>query len=157
MVQLRHEASVTERHLARLPMAHWDWRPHPRSSTLAHLASHLVDCVRFATSIFREDRTEVTLATWRPYRAPSAEALRRDFAQAVEEACAAMSAHPDRDATGTWEMAVDGVVRIRRDREAAFVDMTLHHLIHHRGQLSVYLRLLEIAVPPTYGPTADER
>jgi uncharacterized damage-inducible protein DinB len=155
--QLQAEANITDRHLARIPAEQWTWRPHPRSSTMAQLASHLVDCVRFATSIFREDRTDVQLAHWRPYRADGPDAVRHDFADAVEEACAAMRSHPDCEATEPWEMAVDGIVRIRRDRESAFADMTLHHLVHHRAQLSVYLRLLDVPVPPTYGPTADER
>ena len=55
-----------------------------------------------------------------------------------------------------WRFKIRGVVRFERTRSEALRDMTLSHLIHHRGQLSVYLRLLDVPVPPTYGPTADE-
>lgn len=79
------------------------------------------------------------------------------FDAAVGAARAAMAAHTDRTARGAWAMAVDGTVRIRRDRASAFADLTVRHLIHHRGPLSVYLRLLDVPVPPTDGPTADER
>jgi uncharacterized damage-inducible protein DinB len=155
--QLKSEADKTRRHLERLPDSAWSWKPHEKSSSLGQLASHLVDCLNFAKSVFTEDRSNIDLATWRPSRAESRDALLAAYDAAVEEALTAMATHPDRDARGTWEMAVNGTVRISRDRESAFADMTLHHLIHHRGQLTVYLRLLDVPVASTYGPTADER
>ena len=67
-----------------------------------------------------------------------------------------MNASADDEASGPWRMRFRGKVRFEKPREMAFRDMALSHLIHHRGQLSVYLRLLDIPVPGTYGPTADE-
>ena len=63
----------------------------------------------------------------------------------------------DTSATQHWRLMIHGKVRFEKPREAVFRDMTLSHLVHHRGQLSVYLRLLEVPVPGSYGPTADER
>ncbi len=154
--QLRSEAEKTRRHLERLPDEHWSWKPHEKSSSLGQLASHLVDCLHFARSVFSEDRSNIDLSTWRPFRAASREALLAAYDEAVSQALMAMASHADQEAHGTWEMAVNGTVRMRRDRESAFADMTLHHLIHHRGQLTVYLRLLDVPVASTYGPTADE-
>lgn len=155
-VQLRSEAEKTRRHLERLPDDRWSWKPHEKSSSLGQLASHLVDCLHFARSVFSEDRSNIDLATWHPFRAASRDTLLSAYDDAVTQALTAMAKHVDQDAHGTWEMAVNGTVRIRRDRESAFADMTLHHLIHHRGQLTVYLRLLDVPVASTYGPTADE-
>lgn len=154
--QLGSEAEKTRRHLERLPDDRWSWKPHEKSSSLGQLASHLVDCLHFAHLVFSEDRSNIELSTWRPFRAASRDALLAAYDGAVSQALEAMATHVDQDARGTWEMAVNGTVRIRRDRESAFVDMTLHHLIHHRGQLTVYLRLLDVPVASTYGPTADE-
>ncbi|MBL0938941.1 MAG: DinB family protein [Gemmatimonadaceae bacterium] len=154
---LRTEAATTRRHLERVPDEQFGWRPHAKSSALGQLSAHFIDCLNFAHAIFREDVTAIDMATWRPTKVASLAELLAMFDGALETALTAMATHPDRDASGTWQMSVNGMVRISRDREAAFNDMTLHHLIHHRGQLTVYLRLLDVPVAPTYGPTADER
>lgn len=153
---LRREAATTRRHLERLPDEHFAWKPHPRSSSLGQLGSHFVDCVQFAYDVFHDDVTSIDLATWRPCRADNRADLLSKFDAALAGALDAMASHPDREARGTWQMAVNGEVRISTDREAAFRNMTLHHLMHHRGQLTVYLRLLDVPVASTYGPTADE-
>ncbi len=127
--QLHSEAQKTRRHLERLPDEHWSWKPHEKSSSLGQLASHLVDCLHFARSVFSEDRSNIDLSTWRPFRAASREALLSAYDEAVTQALTAMATHVDQDAQGTWEMAVNGTVRIRRDRESALSSSRAAHRV----------------------------
>ena len=155
--EFEHEARTTRRHLERVPEERFGWRPHPKSYTAGELASHLVDCVRFAAPIFGADEPDVDLSTYTPFRADSASALLDAFDAEVARAVQALAQAGDPNATQPWPLRINGRVRFERPREAVFRDMTLSHLVHHRGQLSVYLRLMDVPVPGSYGPTADER
>jgi uncharacterized damage-inducible protein DinB len=156
IAEFAREADTTRTHLARIPDDRFDWRPHVKSSSLGALANHIVDCIRWAAPIFAADELDFDTAPLLPSTTASNSALLALFDDTVGEALQAMNASADDDATGPWRMRFRGRVRFEKARELAFRDMTLSHLIHHRGQLSVYLRLLDIPVPATYGPTADE-
>jgi uncharacterized damage-inducible protein DinB len=161
LTEFTREARVTRTHLARIPEDRLDWRPHQKSYTARELASHLVDCVQWASAIFGADEYDVDPSTYRPYRAATVAALLEDFDRAVEAGGNALQTALSGAARSTadqpWRLKVAGRVRFERTRADALRDFTLSHQIHHRGQLSVYLRLLEVPVPGSYGPTADER
>jgi uncharacterized damage-inducible protein DinB len=157
LAEFQHEVRTARRHLERLPDHRFEWRPHPKSSSAGGLASHLVDCVRFAAPIFSAEELRIDLSGYAPFRATAGAELIEAFDAEVADAVHALAHASDTDASGPWRMLIDGAVRFVKPREAAFRDMALSHLIHHRGQLSVYLRLLDIPVPGSYGPTADER
>lgn len=150
------EARTARRHLSRIPDDRFDWRPHHKSFTAGELAAHLVECVRWTVEIFSADELALDPATFAPVRARSNEELLRRFDDEVSRATSAMSAANDPEASMPWRLVMRGKVWFEKSREAAFRDMSLHHLVHHRGQLSVYLRLLDVPVPGSYGPTADE-
>ena len=154
--ELTHETTTTRTHLARLPDAAFEWRPHPRSFTAGELACHMVDCIRLATAVFAADELDLDPKTYQPSQAGSAAALLEAFDGAVAAALAAMAGSDDNDAAQPWRFTIRGKVRFEKPREAAFRDMALSHLVHHRGQFSVYLRLLEVRVPGLYGPTGDD-
>ena len=116
-----------------------------------------MDCIRFAAPIFSGDELDIDPSTFAPFSAATTRELLEVFDAEVARATQAIRQTNDPDATQPWRMLFNGRVIFTRPREAAFQDMTLSHLVHHRGQLSVYLRLLDIPVPPSYGPTADER
>lgn len=159
--EFTREAGVTRAHLARIPGDRLDWRPHHKSSTARELASHLVECVRWASVIFGAGEHDVDPSTYRPYAAETIAGLLEDFDRAVEAGRntlgIASSAGGCSAADEPWRLKVAGRVRFERSRADALRDFTLSHQIHHRGQLSVYLRLLDVPVPGSYGPTADER
>lgn len=155
--ELSHEAATTRKHLARLPEARLAWRPHPRSSSAGQLASHLIDCIRWVQPTFSADELDFNPATHQPFEVTSVAAMLAAFDREVEGATQAMARSTDLDARQPWRLRMRGKVWFEKPREAVFRDMTLSHLIHHRGQLSVYLRLLEVPVPGSYGPTADDR
>jgi len=156
LVEFAHETGTTRRHLERLPDGRFEWRPHTKSFTAGQLASHIVDSIRWVEPIFGADELEMDPSAYKPFRADSVAALLETFDSEVARAKQVMAKSADTNAEEAWRLKVLGKVWFEKPREAVFRDMTLSHLVHHRGQLSVYLRLLEVPVPGSYGPTADE-
>lgn len=152
-----HEVSTTRKHLERLPGDRLDWRPHQKSFTARELASHIVDCVSWADSILGKPEFDIDPATFVAYKADSPVELLTTFDRKVADGKRVLAAATDGDLTQPWRLKIAGRVRFERPRAAVFRDFCLSHLIHHRGQFSVYLRLLEVPVPGSYGPTADDR
>ena len=156
LAEFTHEAAVTRTHLSRIPDQRLDWQPHRKSFTTRELASHIVECVRWASAIFGADEYDFDPADHRPYRAGTVEELLASFDRETAAGQQALRAASDATADGPWRLKVLGRVRLERSRADALRDFTLSHQIHHRGQLTVYLRLLDVPVPGSYGPTADE-
>ena len=155
--QFDHETKTTRRHLERLPNDQLDWRPHEKSYTAGALASHLVECVNWTTDIFTKNEVNFDPATYKPYLAASTSELLEAFEKAVADGKRVLEGVNDEDAMQLWSLKFGGKTLFERPRLDVFRDFTLSHLIHHRGQFSVYLRLLNIPVPGSYGPTADEQ
>ncbi|MBK5296785.1 MAG: DinB family protein [Vicinamibacteria bacterium] len=156
IAEFEHEARTTRPHLERLPNDKLGWQPHPKSFTAGGLASHIVECVGWAGPIFGADELDIGLATCKPYEAASVPDLLKAFDDKVAEGTRVLAEVVDADLMRPWRLKVMGRVRFEKPKAAVFRDFTLSHLIHHRGQLSVYLRLLNVPVPGSYGPTADE-
>jgi uncharacterized damage-inducible protein DinB len=154
--EFAHEAATTRRLLERLPDAHLDWRPHQKSFTARNLGSHLVDCVGWTDAIFTRDVLDLDPATYRPYQGASMTDVLAAFDDRVAAGTRALAAAEDAALWAPWRLTFKGRVRFEKPRVSVFRDFTLSHTIHHRGQLSVYLRLLDVPVPGSYGPTADE-
>lgn len=151
------ETAVARRHLERIPEDRLDWRPHPKSFAVGDLGGHLAECVRWAEHVFSADGLDVDPAAYVSLRPDSHDDLLDTFDARVEAALGAMRQWDDRDADGPWRMRLRGETLFEKPREAAFRDLSLSHLVHHRGQLTVYLRLLDVPLVGTYGPTADEQ
>jgi uncharacterized damage-inducible protein DinB len=151
-----HEAQTTRKLLERLPNDRLDWRPHEKSFTARALASHIVECVRWTESIFSIDEFDFQPATHQHYLATSVTDLLQAFDGSVASGREAMARVADAALMQPWRLKMKGRLRFERPRMVVFRDFTLSHVIHHRGQLSVYLRLLGVPVPGSYGPTADE-
>lgn len=151
------ETRATRRLLERIPANRFGWRPHPKSFTAGGLAAHIIDCLRWLDAIFTHDEFAIDPSTFRPFQAGSVGELLSTFDETVARGTGILAALDETALTAPWRLTVSGRVRVERPKAEAFRDFTLSHLIHHRGQLSVYLRLLEVAVPGVYGPTADER
>ena len=157
LAEFAHETQTARKHLERLPNDHFDWRPHTRSFTAGQLASHMVDCIRWTEAVFGSDELDMDPSAYKPCSARSVTELLEAFDAAVAKATQVMANTDDKAATQPWRLKMRGKVWFEKPREAVFRDMTLSHLVHHRGQFTVYLRLLEVPVPVSYGPTADER
>ena len=155
--EFARETATTRRHLERLPADKFAWRPHQKSFTAMELASHIVECVGFAEPIMASGELNFDSATYRPFVAGSADELMQAFDSAVAKGQAALASSSDAATGEPWQFKINGRVRFERPRGDVFRDFTLSHVTHHRGQFSVYLRLLDVPVPGSYGPSADEQ
>ena len=156
--ELDRELAVTRQVLARVPDDKFDYQPHPKSMKLGQLASHIVNLLKFKQLFVQADHRDF-LDPNAPKPPPSptttAELLAR-FDQFSADLRAALQASSDEALTGNFRLHRGAQTVMERPKGAALRIMGLNHSIHHRGQLTVYLRLLDIPVPGVYGPSADE-
>jgi uncharacterized damage-inducible protein DinB len=157
IVELEHEAQTTRKHLERLPKDKLDWRPHEKSFTAGALASHMTELVSWTDAIFNQDELDFDPVTYKPYLATSVADLLKTFDDNVAKGKEALAGATDDTLNQPWSFKIMGRVRFEKPKAAVFRDFTLSHMIHHRGQFSVYLRLLNVPVPGSYGPSADEQ
>jgi uncharacterized damage-inducible protein DinB len=152
-----HETTVTRLLLERVPEDALEWRPHEKSFTLGGLAAHLTQIPHWGTTILDQSRYDLSGGgAPRPTAASRAEILTA-FDRTVHEVRRAFQQKSDAELTAPWTLAKDGKPLLTMPRIAALRRFVIHHLVHHRGQLTVYLRLRGVPIPPLYGPTADER
>lgn len=145
--------ATTRRLLERVPTEKGPWKPHPKSFPLGHLAQLVAWMPGWIANAVRE--TALDLATAPKYSFATTEVLLVEFDRNVRAAREALEASRDADYTVPWSLKHGDRVLLTAPR-GAVVRMHINHLIHHRGQLSVYLRLNDVPLPPIYGPTADE-
>jgi len=153
------EMPLTRKCLERVPEDRFDWRPHPKSPTLGWLANF---CAQLLTWTRMTIETE-GLNFGDPSNPPRPAELKTRaevlalFDKNVADGRAALARATDEQFAKTWTLRNGDQVMVSRPREEVLRRWVLHHAIHHRAQLGVYLRLLDVPVPPIYGPTADER
>lgn len=154
IAELRQEGATTRTVLERVPEDRLSWSPHQKSRTLGQLAYHVAGVPKGITAMLDQD--EAPPPDVPPTEASSREELLRLHDESMEVAAAALQRWGEDGLRGRWRMMVDGNAVIDLPRIAMVRMLMMNHLYHHRGQLSVYLRLLDIPLPPIYGPTADE-
>lgn len=147
------EMASTRRVLERVPDANPDWKPHPKSFSVAHLAQLLAWMPGWIGHTLTT--SERDLASGDGYSTASTAALLKMLDDNVRTSRAAIAAAPDADFEVPWSLKMKGQVLFTLPR-GVVVRQHISHLSHHRGQMTVYLRLLNVAVPSIYGPTADE-
>jgi uncharacterized damage-inducible protein DinB len=153
--ELEAESKTTLRVLERVPEAKLAWKPHEKSSSLGQLAHHVASIPGNIASMAIDDHFEVGSFGKPPEPKTSAEILEA-HRHSVQKAKDLMSQVDDERAMATWSLKREGKAIITIPRVALYRNILLNHWIHHRGQLTVYLRLLDIPVPSVYGPSADE-
>lgn len=147
------EMATTRRLLERVPSDKGQWKPHPKSFPLAHLAQLVALMPGWLTNILGE--TSLDLGKAGGYSYETTETLLGLFDKNVREAREALSKASDADLAVSWSLKHGDRVLMTMPR-VAVVRQTINHLVHHRGQLTVYLRLQDVPIPSIYGPTADE-
>jgi len=147
------EMASTRKAIERVPSDKGAWKPHPKSFSLGHLTQLVSTMPGWITNM--ATTTELNLATSAGYSLESTESLVARFDKLVVEARAALASLTDADLAVPWSLKHGDRVLFTTSRGAT-IRSTINHLIHHRGQLTVYLRLVDVPVPSIYGPTADE-
>ena len=154
-----HEMATTRKTLERVPEGNADWKPHDKSMTIGRLAGHLAELPSLVPLALERDSLD-----FRPPGAPprqpnvmsSRKQLLEDFDKNVAAARAAIAQSSDEHFSKTFTLQAGGKTIFSLPRTAAVRGFVMNHVIHHRGQLSVYLRLNNVPVPSIYGPSADE-
>ena len=152
------EMASTRRVLAAVPDGRFDWKPHEKSMSMGRLAGHIASIPSWLTDALRDGRVEVAPDQAREnvkFRPGSSQELLERFDAWVAEAQAELTASNDAALEREFVMTFKGQPVLRLPCRSAIRTMVLNHMIHHRGQLGVYLRLNDIKVPGVYGPTAD--
>ncbi|MCX6599913.1 MAG: DinB family protein [Acidobacteria bacterium] len=150
------EMASTRKALERIPTDKLTWRPHEKSFTLASLAGHLIELPGWAKSTIVAD--ELNLKGPFDRKPPeSTEQILEIFDRNVAAARELLAATNDATLLENWTLKVEDKTMFTMPRTQVLRGFVLSHTIHHRGQLTVYLRLLDVAVPAIYGPTADEK
>jgi uncharacterized damage-inducible protein DinB len=153
------EMATTRRCLERVSEEHLGFRPHERSQTLGGLATHLANIPHWIPIAFGADSFDAAPKDAPPPRAKLVESksdLLETFDRNVAAATAALAGASDELMNAPWSLLLGGEIRFTMPRTAVVRSFVMSHLIHHRGQFSVYLRMCDIPVPSIYGPTADE-
>jgi uncharacterized damage-inducible protein DinB len=151
--------ATTRRLLARVPEARLDWQPHPKSMALGRLAEHLGDLAMWGTMTLTQSGMDLETMTRPPGHRPAATlaALLAAFDANVTGARAALVGRSDAELAAPWTLRHGSQEFFTLPKAGCWRTFVMSHLVHHRGQLSVYLRLLDVPVPSIYGPSADEQ
>jgi len=155
LAEFDHEMGTTRRLLERIPDDKFDWKPHAKSRSLGELATHVSSLPNWGSTILND--VSYDLAIGPPSASPAAS--RADVLSQFDTAAARTRAALDKtdgELGAQWKLKRGDQELFSLPRSAAFRTFVLYHLVHHRGQLTVYLRLNDVPVPAMYGPTADE-
>lgn len=156
-----HEMANTRRTLERVPEGKPEYKPHEKSMALDRLAGHVAELPGFAAAIIGQDSIDAQPEDPSKRRVPlkmtSRRQLLEEFDKNVAAGRAAIAGASDEHLLKTWSLSAGGKTIFSLPRIAALRGFMMNHLIHHRAQLGVYLRLNDVAVPSIYGPSADEQ
>jgi uncharacterized damage-inducible protein DinB len=151
------EMGVTRRLLERVPDGQFAWKPHEKSMTLGRLAEHLAELPMWAKVSIVE--SGIDMATGRPpdYVPPATRAdVLAMFDRNVKDARATLAGRTDAEMMAPWTLKAEGKEVFTMPKAVVLRSFVMNHLIHHRGQMTVYLRLHNVPIPSMYGPSADE-
>jgi uncharacterized damage-inducible protein DinB len=154
-----HETANTRKMLERVPDDKFGWKPHAKSLDLCALASHVATNTHWLAGMLVSESFDLMPPGKPPYNPPRAKStaeLLAMFDKSAAEARAALAAATDEQLCQPWSLLAGGHAVFTMPRVACYRGMVMNHLIHHRGQLSVYLRLLDVLIPGMYGPSADD-
>ncbi len=155
ITDLETEAAHTRTMLALLPDAQLAWRPHPKSMSVGELASHLAETPAWLPGFLAPEFDFASMGDYKPWIGRSRAEIEAEHAKNHRVCVDELAGRDDRFLAEEWMLKNQGRLLEQKSRAAALREMLIHHVIHHRGQLSVCYRLLGIPLPPIYGPTAD--
>lgn len=157
LMEFEREADKTRKMLERVPLDKADWKPHEKSFTLGRLASHVAEIPGWANVTLNQDELDFSKMDYKPVVAETTEDLLKLFDEKRAGAAEAIKNATDEVLMSDWTMRDGDTVFFTAPKIGVLRDFVLNHVIHHRAQLGVYLRMNDVPVPQTFGPTADEQ
>ena len=160
LAEFDHEMANTRKTLERVPDDKFGWKPHPKSGTMGWLATHVATLPNWAAETIEKDSFNLAppggTESPRPAEAASRQELLARFEESVSKGRAAIASADDARMFTTWTLLKGDQTIFSLPKIAVLRGFVMNHLIHHRAQLGVYLRLNDVPVPALYGPSADE-
>ncbi len=154
--ELELEIARTRKTLERVPADKADYVPHPKSMPMGRLAAHVAQLTVFGLTVLTTPELDFSSGSYKPLPFESAGQIVKALEEGAAKVRAALASTTDEAWQQNWKLAFEGKTVFEAPRLLAYRAMFLNHMIHHRAQLGVYLRLNDIPVPATYGPSADE-
>jgi len=154
--EFREEVATTQRILERVPADKLTWRPHSKSMSLGQLALHIASVPGALARITQPDSFDVSQGNFVPPQPKDIAEIQAAFQQSVREAETCLDGMTAEAAQGNWRLMLHDKELFTKPRVSVLRSIMLNHWYHHRGQLSVYLRMLDVPVPSIYGPSADD-
>ena len=156
IAEIEHEATTTRTCFERIPAEKFDWKPHEKSMAFWALASHVAEMFGWTPATMEQAELDFSKMDYKPFDPKTSEELVEFLDKNVAEAVTTLKNSSDERFMENWTMRNGETVYFTMPKVAVMRSFVMNHIIHHRGQLSVYLRLNDIAVPAIYGPSADE-
>ncbi|KAA9035878.1 DinB family protein [Ginsengibacter hankyongi] len=156
LAELKHEATNTRKMIERVPSDKLEWRPHEKSMTIGRLATHIANIPIWFDRIINADEFDFATANFNTEKLENTDAILQLFDKRIDDAVRILESASDETLNALCTFRRGDHIFFQLPKKATLRNFSYNHLYHHRGQLSVYLRLLDIAVPGMYGPSADE-
>jgi uncharacterized damage-inducible protein DinB len=157
--EIEEEVQATRTLLERVPDGHWSWKPHEKSMSLSRLATHVAEIASWTAAILEQDEMDFmspVMQEWAPREMESVSEILNELESAVGKCREIVTATSDEEFRKPWSMKMGDQVLMTAPTYIVFRRQVLNHLVHHRAQLGVFLRMLDVPLPMIYGPTADE-
>lgn len=153
--EMDQEAATTRKMLSRVPDDKYDWKPHPKSMSVRQLATHIAELPTWVSMTLDTEELDFATSPYQPVQIDSAEQLMEHFEQSLKEGRTRLAAAKEEDLLPMWTLR-NGAEIYSTTSKAEVIRMAYCQIVHHRAQLGVFLRLLDIPIPGSYGPSADE-
>ena len=157
IAELKYESGLTKKMLERVPLEKASWQPHEKSMTLGRLATHVAEIPQWISRVITIDDFDFLAYGFSRHTAESKEELLKIFQEKLDKAIADLNTMQNEDFDKKWTLRRGEHIILETPKKVAIRGWGYSHFIHHRGQLSLYLRLLNVPVPGMYGPSADEK
>jgi uncharacterized damage-inducible protein DinB len=155
--ELQQESVTTRKCLERIPPEKFDYKPHEKSMTMGRLAVHVAEMTSWAIETVNKTELDFAAIDYQPFEPQTTAELVEYFDKILGEAIEALKNTSDEAMMENWTLRNGEAIYFTMPRIQVLRGMVFNHIVHHRGQLSVYMRLNDIPVPGLYGPSADER
>jgi uncharacterized damage-inducible protein DinB len=153
--ELENEAQTTRKMLSRVPADKFDWKPHQKSMSLRELTGHIAELPGWVQLVLTTDELDFAKQAYTPPQISNTGDVQVLLEQSLEKAKVQLEQSKDNDLDPEWLLRNGDIIYSRSSR-GEFIRTTYCQIVHHRAQLGVYLRLLDIPIPGSYGPSADE-
>ena len=154
--EFQHEASITRKCLERIPEDKFSYKPHDKSMSMIQLGTHLANLITWSDTIINSDHFDMASSPPQPEIPKTTAELLEMFDRNMEEFKQHLAGKPDSELFKNWQLKNGDNVMLEMPKAACVRGFIISHSVHHRGQLSVYLRENDVPVPAIYGPSADE-